>query len=222
MYDRKLKMYKMSESILKESHDIGRARAFTPGWLENESVFLHMEYKYMYSILKAGLYNEFFEDMKTVFIPFLEPEIYGRSTIENSSFIASSANPDPATHGVGNVARLSGSTAEFLSMWSFMTAGEKPFDFDNGKLIFRIKPVLPAWLFADDNSVKFRLLGGIEVTLNNPQRKDTFGINGAVVKGYELTYKDGVTAKISGTTVEGTIAEDVRALKVAKIVVELA
>ena len=85
---------------------------------------MHMTYKYLLSLLKAGLYDEFFSEIKTSLIPFLDPAVYGRSTLENSSFIASSVNPDPHVHGRGFVARLSGSTAEFLSMWITMMAGK--------------------------------------------------------------------------------------------------
>ena len=86
----------------------GRVRAFTPGWLERESVFLHMEYKYFLGMLKAGLYDRFYEAVQDALIPYQKPEVYGRSILENSSFLASSANPDPSVHGQGFVARLSG------------------------------------------------------------------------------------------------------------------
>ena len=55
------------------SHEIGRLRAFTPGWLENESVFLHMAYKYLLEVLRAGLHDEFFADMRRGLVPFLDP-----------------------------------------------------------------------------------------------------------------------------------------------------
>lgn len=54
-----------------------------------------------------------FEDLKNALPPFMDPSVYGRSTLENSSFIASSVNPDESMHGRGFVARLSGTTAEF-------------------------------------------------------------------------------------------------------------
>ena len=59
LYDRTLKMYKVNASLSEASFELGRACAFTPGWLENESVWLHMEYKYLLELLKAGLYEEF-------------------------------------------------------------------------------------------------------------------------------------------------------------------
>jgi hypothetical protein len=54
-------------------------------------------------------------------------DLYGRSPIEADSFIVSSAFPDPKMHGAGFQARLSGSTAEFLSMYLLMMQGEYPF-----------------------------------------------------------------------------------------------
>ena len=64
LFDQKLKMYKVNASLEHQPHDIGRARAFTPGWLENELIWLHMEYKFLLEVLKAGLYDEFFEDFQ--------------------------------------------------------------------------------------------------------------------------------------------------------------
>ncbi len=210
IYDQKLKMYKLNEPIDKESYEIGRARAFTPGWLENESIFVHMEYKYMYSLLKSGLYDEFFEDMKSVFVPFLDAEMYGRSTTENSSFIVSSANPDDSLHGQGNVARLSGSTAEFLSMWLTMMVGKRPFEFVDGKLVFSISPILPGWLFSENGVIEYKFLGSIDINLNNPKRMNTYGENGVKVRRYKLTYTDGRELHIEADKIEGQTAEEIR------------
>ena len=46
----------------------------------------------------------------------MDPDVYGRPPIECSSFIATSAHPDKTIHGQGYLARLSGSTAEFLRL----------------------------------------------------------------------------------------------------------
>lgn len=35
-------------------------KPFTPGWLENESIWLHMEYKYLLELIRNGMYEEFF------------------------------------------------------------------------------------------------------------------------------------------------------------------
>jgi hypothetical protein len=59
LFDKKLKMYKVTAPLSSMPEEIGRCRVFTPGWLENESIWLHMEYKYLLEILKQGLYEEF-------------------------------------------------------------------------------------------------------------------------------------------------------------------
>ena len=50
------------------------------------------------------LYEEYERAADTALVPFLDPAVYGRSVYENVSFIASSANPNPALHGRGFVA----------------------------------------------------------------------------------------------------------------------
>jgi hypothetical protein len=157
-----------------QSHEIGRARAFTPGRWENESIWLHMEYKYLLEVLKAGLYEEFFEDFKRVLVPFQDPTVYGRSPLENSSFLVSSAHPDESLHGVGFVPRLSGATAEFLSMWSVMMAGQKPFFIRDGELCLAFQPSLPGRLFDAEGKVTFAFLGHTPVTVHHPGRVDTW------------------------------------------------
>lgn len=216
LYDQKLKMYKVNTSLENEPHEIGRARAFTPGWLENESVFLHMEYKYLLELLKGELYDEFFETMKEAMVPFLDPETYGRSSIENSSFIASSANPDPNTHGVGFVARLSGSTAEFLSMWNIMMWGKQPFVMEDGELCLKLKPIIPAWLFDQADQVKAKFLGSCDVTYHNPNRKNTYDLTSQVDK-LELTLGSGEVQKIEGNTIKQPLATLVRKRQVKSI-----
>lgn len=171
LYDPVTSMYRTSVSLEQESNDIGRIRAFTPGWQERESNFLHMSYKYLLELLKSGLYEEFFSEMKTSLIPFLDPAVYGRSTLENSSFIATGGNPDPGTHGRGFVARLSGSTAEFLSMWRTMMAGSRVFTVEDGELTLALAPALPGWLFDEQGNLSFTFLGARRspiTTLNGP------------------------------------------------------
>ena len=80
--------------------------------------------------------KNFFADFKKAAIPFQNPETYGRSIYENSSFIASSRNPNPSCRGRGFVARLSGSTIEFISMWKEMMFGAHPFRTEQEELVF--------------------------------------------------------------------------------------
>ncbi len=181
LYDEKLRMYKVNAPLKGLTFEAGRTVAFTPGWLENESVWLHMEYKYLLALLQNGLYEEFEEAFNHCLIPLQDPEVYGRSPLENVSFIASSANPDPAYHGRGFVARLSGSTAEFVQMWQWMMIGKEPFSLnENGDLQFNPSPFIPESLMPEDGELVATLLGKTEV------RYHVKGLKSLVPGGYEI------------------------------------
>ncbi|GAB2318258.1 hypothetical protein IRB23SM22_05160 [Alkalibacterium sp. s-m-22] len=220
LYDRKLGMYKTSASIKDEPIELGRAKFFTPGWLENESVFLHMAYKYLLELLKVGLYDEFFEEIKTGLVVFNDPEVYGRSILENSSFIASSANPDETLHGKGFVARLSGSTVEFLNMWVELFIGKTPFRLKDQELVFKLTPVLPADFFSD-GKVTFTLFSDIKVTYRNPSGKQTFGEDAVSPRSYHITLKTGESRTFDEKGVTGDWSEHIRNKTVSSIDIEL-
>ncbi|MEA3493663.1 MAG: cellobiose phosphorylase [Candidatus Margulisiibacteriota bacterium] len=218
LYDKALKMYKVNSPLEGEPIEIGRARIFTPGWLENESVWLHMEYKYMLELLKAGLYKEFFGDFKNVLIPFLDPKKYRRSILENSSFLVSSAHPNKDDHGRGFVARLSGASAEFIDIWIIMTTGKKVFSLDdNGKLVFTLSPILPKWLFKKDK-FSFNLLGSIEVTYINKTKKNTF--DGLRPVSYKIIF-DSQEIELTKPYIPEPYSKMIRERKVKKIIVTL-
>lgn len=172
LYDKKMKFYQTSVSLDLYSNEIGRIRAFTKGWLERESNFLHMTYKYLLGLIKSGLYDEFYGEMDTNMVCFMNPEVYGRSPLENSSFIATSTNPDPNKHGQGFVSRLSGSTAEMLSMYKEMFIGKKPFTFENNQLVLSFKPILNKRFFKD-GKVSFKFFN-TKVTYINPLVLNTY------------------------------------------------
>lgn len=216
LYDNKLGMYKVNASLSDASFELGRARAFTPGWLENESIWLHMEYKYLLELIRSGLYQEFFEDFKKVAVPFLDAKVYGRSIYENSSFIASSKNPNEKYHGKGFVARLSGSTIEFISMWKLMMFGKKIFEVRDGELVFAPKPAIPEALITEQNTVMATMLGKIEVEYQMQEKKNY--IPGEYqITGMHLVYQNGSTAESKSEIITGQLAEDIRDCQVARI-----
>lgn len=219
LYDAPLRMYKVNASLQEASIELGRAKAFTPGWLENESIWLHMEYKYLLELLRSGMYEEFAEDFHNAAIPFLDPQVYGRSIYENSSFIASSKNPDRSCHGRGFVARLSGSTVEFLSMWIDMMFG-KLFTVEDGSLTLTLTPVLPAYLVGEDRRVEAMLLGSTKVIYELEETRDYFPGNYGVEQ-MELTYLDGSRYRTAQGRLTGALAEDVRSGRVTQITVKL-
>ena len=220
LYDKELKMYKVNASLNKAPLEIGRCKIFTPGWLENESIWLHMEYKYLLELLKAGLYDEFFGEAQNTLIPFLDPKTYKRSILENSSFLVSSANPNKDNHGRGFVARLSGACAEFIDMWVIITTGKKMFYLDRGNLCFKLEPKLPAWLFDKKGEFSFKLLGSIEVTYVNKSKKNTYDKN-IRISSYQITLENGEEATIDQSSLEKSYANLIRDRKVKNITVTI-
>ncbi|WP_461206655.1 hypothetical protein [Clostridium sp. DL1XJH146] len=216
IFDKKLKMYKTSESLEKASYEIGRAKSFTPGWLERESIFMHMGFKYLLELLKNGLYEEFYVDLKEAMPPFMEPKVYGRSILENSSFIASSSNPDERNHGRGFIARLSGTTVEMINIWKLMMFGSDIFTFDDGVLRFKLNPILSKDFFKEGILVT-TLLGNIEVTYINKNNKDTFGPNKGIVEEVTLTDVNNNKIQINNSDITGKVAEMIRNGEILKI-----
>lgn len=236
LYDEKLKMYKVNECLLSEPLEIGRARTFARGWLENESIWLHMEYKYMLELLRCGAVQEFYNDWENVLVPFMKPQVYGRSILENSSFIASSANPDRKIHGRGFVARLSGSTAEFIHMIMLMAVGEKPFRYEAGELVFAPQPRLLGKLFTRQRQkvqlyIQGRLveeeipprsfaclfLGKVLLCYRNPSGRNTFGAGAVKPVRLVMEMTDGERREVQGEMLRGSDAEALRSGKVRKL-----
>jgi hypothetical protein len=218
--DNVLNMYFLSASLKGQSYDMGRMMAFSPGWLENQSIWLHMSYKYYLQLIRGKLYDEFFAEMKGGgILPFMDPDIYGRSLMECSSFIASSAFSDPNTHGRGFLARLSGSTAEFMNIWFLMFVGPEPFFLNkDGKLEMQLVPALSSWLFEDEDNkgtrdenghltVSFKLFSSILVTYHNSDGGDLYGESPT---GYKITMKDGSVHDISEPTIPAVLAVAIR------------
>jgi hypothetical protein len=225
--DEGLGMYTMSASLKGLSFDIGRELAFAPGWLENQSVWLHMSYKFYLELLRHGLFDEFYGEMTSgAMLPFMDPQVYGRSLMECSSFIASSAFEDPALRGRGFLARLSGTAAEFLSMWVLMFIGPKPFfiDPDTGKLCMQLVPALPRWMFDDNDAtattfstssssssssyVSFKLFGSIDVTyIHNRGDENLYR---TPPSRYIVGLQDGQSIAVFGPTLPFELAEKVR------------
>jgi len=219
LFDRKLKMYRLNASLQREPLTIGRIRVFNPGWLENESIWLHMEYKYLLELLKVGLYQEFYREFYQAGICFQKPAVYGRSVVENSSFIVSSAYIDKSIWGKGFVARLSGSTAELLNIFMIIALGRQPFFTEGGKLYLKFSPLLEKNLFSTKrrqaeiylgeerkefiltaNTFCFKIFNSTLICYHNPQRKNTFSAN-TVIDKIEISYKDKTKRVLRGNII---------------------
>jgi len=218
LYDRKLKMYKVTAQLKSMPEEIGRCRVFTPGWLENESIWLHMEYKYLLELLRNNLEEEFYADFRDMLIPFQNPKRYGRSILENTSFLVSSAFVDKNLHGNGFVARLSGSTAEFLQIWLIMNLGKGPFYLDDkNELNLKIKPLLAGWLFDSKGIYCFNFLSKIRVIYYNPKKKDTFGKKSAKITKIVFNDKDDKLVEIHSDVIPAPYAQQIRSCLIKRI-----
>lgn len=124
--------------------------------------------------------------------------------------------------GRGFLARLSGSTAEFLSMWILMTLGPNLFylEDETHDLRLRFLPALPRWLFVEPSGhstgqttdrlprIEFKLFGSIDVTFHHGLGdKDLFRIPPS---RYEVVFRDGSTFKVDGPSLPSDLADKVR------------
>ncbi len=234
LFDQELEMYKVCASLKNESLEIGRSAVFTPGWLENESIWLHMEYKYLLELLKSDIGKPFFSDILKTVICFQRPEVYGRSILENSSFIVSSAFPDESQWGRGFVARLTGSTVEWIHVWMLMCVGDKFFWVDeNGQLVFEFSPKLPEWLFTSEsrkvpargalpaNSFAFQLFGKTLVVYKNPKRYNCYSDGVGVMRIEVISNQEGKVFSVEGNRLEGQLAYLLRSGGIREIICEI-
>jgi hypothetical protein len=222
LYDRKLAMLRVNAPLDALSHEIGRARAFSPGWLENGSIWLHMQYKYLLAMLHAGLYEEFLKLSRTMLVPFMDPDVYGRSPNENSSFIVSSLHPDKALHGRGFVARLSGATAEFISMLICTLWGHRPFRCSCEELQLVFDPCLPDDLFDSKREISAMFLGTTMVTYLHRSRGDIFPGSEIGIKKISLYLKGGdAPVHFTDAVIPAPYAEAFREGKIERALIEL-
>lgn len=230
LFDEKLSMYKVCADLSEAPYDIGRIRVFPRGWLENESVFLHMEYKYLLEILRSGLIPQFFSELPKLLVCYMDPEVYGRNPLENCSFIVASGNPQTELHGRGFVARLSGSTAEMVHIWLMLCFGRRPFTVRDGELVLELRPTLDSDYFTSEetcfeeftpegksvsvlippDSFAVKFLGKTVVVYRNAKRRPTFGpdaVQPRYIKGWT---KDGQFFEVEGSCLKGEMAERAR------------
>ncbi len=211
LFDRDLGMYIVGDSVKDCGPEVGRIWAWSPGWFENENVFLHAEHKYILNCLRAGLCDQAWADFRNCALPFQPMDRLGRNPMENASFIMSSRQPNEGYAGRAYQPRSSGTTAEVLEFMLLALFGTQPFRTDAaGRVVCELEPRLPPWMFTTDSTVHHRIredgtpeeielpagscaalfLGRCLVIYENPARKATFGLNPVRVTGYNLLYSD--------------------------------
>ncbi len=237
LFDRKLGMYRLNVPLGEDAMELGRVGIFNYGWLENGSIFLHMHAKFVLEMARRGLVHEFYTQIKDLLVPFRDPVQYKRSTLENVSFIVSSGfSLDEREHGRGCVARLSGSTVEFLHLWTHLFLGATPFVWEQEQLVFRPSPSLSrdffttearqAQPFGEDEvltegSAACALLGNTLLVYLNPLRRDTFGAVAATPSRFTLYGRDGSVQTVHMPQLEGAAAQALRAGDFRRVDVEL-
>ncbi|MDD2759863.1 MAG: hypothetical protein PHH11_06175 [Methylomonas sp.] len=237
LFDQKLGMYRLNAPLGQHALELGRIGVFNYGWLENGSIFLHMHYKFVLEMVRAGFVEEFYADIDKLLVAFRDPAEYKRSPIENSSFLVSSGfDIDPRQHCRGCVARLSGSTVEFLQLWTHLFLGPKPFVCQEGELLFRPEPVLSLSFFSaraqtvkpfgieeslTANSAACALFGSTLLVYVNPNNQDTFGVAAVRPMRYRLYGPDGEIRTVEGASLRGQAAEALRRGQLRRLDVEL-
>ncbi len=189
------------------------------GWRMSPSGFI-WNISICWKSIRNGMYEAFFEDFHKAAIPFLDKEVYGRSIYENSSFIASSKNPNKAYHGKGFVARLSGSTIEFISMWKQMMFGSHILSMKNGELHFTPQPAVPAYLIPENGKVSAMLFGKTKVTYQFADVTDYIPGHYEIAS-MKFIYQNGSVANVGSGVAGEKIAVDVREGLVTSIEIDV-
>jgi hypothetical protein len=238
LFDKKLGMYRLNAPLGDNALELGRIGVFNYGWLENGSIFLHMHYKFVLEMVRAGLMDEFYDQIERLLVAFRDPAEYGRNPVENSSFLVSSGFAiDSRQHGRGCVARLSGSTVEFLHLWTHLFLGANPFVLEEGRLLFRPAPVLSKSFFSTSeqcvtpfdfeetlpaDSAACALLGATLLVYINSEPQDTFCDAAVRPCRYLLHGLDGSMQTVEGQHLEGQTAEALRLGQFRRVDVVLA
>lgn len=237
LFDRKLGMYRLNAPLGEQALQLGRIGVFNYGWLENGSIFLHMHYKMVLEMVRAGLLDEFYAEIRQLLVAFHDPARYQRNPLENSSFVVCSGfSVDERQHGRGCVARLSGSTVELLQLTTLLFLGERPFVFENGQLRFHPAPLLAATLFTSQQQklevfgqvviipgdcAAFTLFGHTLLVFHNPKRRNSYGADAVTPWRYQLHTIDGESRLIESPYLEGAVAQALRQGQLQRLDIDL-
>jgi hypothetical protein len=85
----------------------------------------------------------------------------------------------------------------------------------NDRLTLELSPKLPGWLFKEDGTFSFRFLGTCDVSVYNPDRKNTYDL-GMIIKTIKVQ-SDGRIIEVQGPRIEGALAERVRSGEIRSV-----
>ena len=139
----------------------------------------------------------------------LDPAVYGRSTLENSSFIASTVNPDPHawTRFRGKAERIDGRIPKHVD---YDDGRKKVFRYEGSQLQLHLNPVLPAWLFDENQKCPSSSLGCQGDVSQRARAANTYGQDGVTIQRLTLTTVGGDSIEVDGPLITGELAHEVR------------
>lgn len=95
-------------------------------------------------------------------------------------------------------------------------AGERPFFVSDDHLCLTFKPILPSWLFNQDNAISFKFLGCTTIIYHNPKRSDTFNPR-TVISSMMLHPFGGDSQEIIGAVIPAPFAQHIREGQIKQI-----
>jgi hypothetical protein len=90
-----------------------------------------------------------------------------------------------------------------------MMTGSRPFFLQNDQLCLIFKPILPGWLFNEENNITYKFLGQTTIIYHNPKRKDTFDQQ-TETRSIILNPIDGNPIELTGGMIPAPYAQQVR------------
>lgn len=95
-------------------------------------------------------------------------------------------------------------------------AGMHPFFLKNGQLCLTFHPILPAWLFDENNEVSFTFLGRTQIIYHNPHRRDTFEPQTST-RYMVLRFRSGESLELTGAVIPALHAKGIRGGQITQI-----
>jgi hypothetical protein len=97
-----------------------------------------------------------------------------------------------------------------------LMSGERPFFVQEGQLCLTLRPILPAWMFDENNNLSFKFLGRVTVNYHNPRRIDTFN-PGCIIQSMIVHPFDSDAIELKGVLLPAPYAQQVRDGRVRQI-----
>ena len=101
-----------------------------------------------------------------------------------------------------------------------MMFGKNVFTLKNGELTFAPRPALPEYLISEEKTVEAVMLGEIAVEYRMQEKKDYIPGEYAI-ENMHFIYKNKSEVDVNAEYISGKLAEDIRARRVERIVIQI-